>query len=287
MAQRAIKLVDRSRVEKEGIRLTWLVDRPYSYHGSWVLNEFGGQFFPGRLDLEKLESLAKKIVRLREDIAKAQSELAQSRKGLRSFFTSEDRRHDLENQVVALERELSGALEEFAQVGLTEEQGSYHIELGIKSGRWGCNYFHVYMSYSGFAKAEAFQKEKPIYMGTKDGQIFWWHRDRFWISMGYSEKEARLLLWEKGRREQKKIERLAKAMAAAEEVREEAGRERIPEEVRLLVWERDGGCCVKCGSTEDLEFDHIIPVSKGGSNTEKNVQLLCATCNREKRDHIA
>lgn len=94
------------------------------------------------------------------------------------------------------------------------------------------------------------------------------------------------MLWEKGRREQRKLERLAKAMAAAKEVREEAGRERIPEEVRLLVWERDGGRCVKCGSTEDLEFDHIIPASKGGNNTEKNVQLLCAKCNQEKGAHI-
>ena len=84
-----------------------------------------------------------------------------------------------------------------------------------------------------------------------------------------------------------KRQRLAKAMAAAKEAREEVRRERIPAEVRFLVWERDGGRCARCGSTEDLEFDHIIPVSKGGSSTEKNVQLLCAKCNREKRDRIA
>jgi len=67
---------------------------------------------------------------------------------------------------------------------------------------------------------------------------------------------------------------------------DEARRERIPEDVRTFVWRRDGARCVRCGSTQSLEFDHSIPVSKGGSNTSKNVQLLCAECNRKKRDHI-
>ena len=42
----------------------------------------------------------------------------------------------------------------------------------------------------------------------------------------------------------------------------------------MLVWRRDQGRCVKCGSNEKLEFDHIIPLSRGGSNTFRNVQLL-------------
>jgi 5-methylcytosine-specific restriction endonuclease McrA len=61
----------------------------------------------------------------------------------------------------------------------------------------------------------------------------------------------------------------------------------IPTHVKLEVWKRDGGKCAKCGATEDLHFDHIIPWSKGGSSTTPdNVQLLCGKHNLEKHNRI-
>ena len=60
----------------------------------------------------------------------------------------------------------------------------------------------------------------------------------------------------------------------------------IPRDVKDSVWNRDGGRCVGCGSNKNLEFDHIIPHSKGGSNTYRNIQLLCESCNRTKSDKI-
>lgn len=60
----------------------------------------------------------------------------------------------------------------------------------------------------------------------------------------------------------------------------------ISQNVKDRVWNRDGGKCVQCGSNENLEFDHIIPFSKGGANTYRNIQLLCEPCNRGKSDKI-
>lgn len=61
----------------------------------------------------------------------------------------------------------------------------------------------------------------------------------------------------------------------------------IPSSVKIEVWQRDQGRCVKCGSDVNLHFDHIIPYSKGGTSlTSKNIQLLCASCNLRKHDKV-
>ena len=61
----------------------------------------------------------------------------------------------------------------------------------------------------------------------------------------------------------------------------------IPLEVRRVVWERDGGRCTfvgenghPCPACSDLDFDHIIPVARGGRSTVDNVRLLCRAHNQ-------
>jgi hypothetical protein len=43
-----------------------------------------------------------------------------------------------------------------------------------------------------------------------------------------------------------------------------------------------GHYCFKCGATEDIQLDHIVPLSKGGLHCVNNVQWLCAYCNNVK-----
>jgi len=61
-----------------------------------------------------------------------------------------------------------------------------------------------------------------------------------------------------------------------------AARIHIPDSVRVAVLVRDGGRCRRCRSATNLEVDHLIPVSKGGSSEQSNLQTLCRKCNRHK-----
>ncbi|MGY2007950.1 TerD family protein [Nocardia gipuzkoensis] len=60
----------------------------------------------------------------------------------------------------------------------------------------------------------------------------------------------------------------------------------IPQEVKAQVWQRDGGRCVECGDGHYLEFDHVIPLSRGGATSAANLQILCRACNRAKGARI-
>jgi hypothetical protein len=56
----------------------------------------------------------------------------------------------------------------------------------------------------------------------------------------------------------------------------------ISETTKKIVFTRDAGICQCCSSSENLEFDHIMPYSCGGSSDVSNIQLLCLKCNRSK-----
>ena len=103
----------------------------------------------------------------------------------------------------------------------------------------------------------------------------------------YSEEHVKLLVLDLYDRERRRLEKLKRLYSVSADEESSGRRERIPERVRIEVWRREGGKCARCGSREDLEYDHIVPVSKGGSNTARNVELLCQRCNREKSSNIA
>ncbi len=51
---------------------------------------------------------------------------------------------------------------------------------------------------------------------------------------------------------------------------------------KAIVYERDGNQCVRCKSIEKLSIDHIIPLSKGGSDEIDNLRVYCQKCNFKK-----
>ena len=51
---------------------------------------------------------------------------------------------------------------------------------------------------------------------------------------------------------------------------------------RKRIFRRDGNKCGYCGSNRNLTIDHIIPRSKGGTNTWKNMVTCCSRCNHLK-----
>lgn len=53
-------------------------------------------------------------------------------------------------------------------------------------------------------------------------------------------------------------------------------------EIRDRVKRRDGSRCVVCRSQRLLHVDHIVPLSKGGSNRLSNLQTLCKACHEKK-----
>jgi hypothetical protein len=69
---------------------------------------------------------------------------------------------------------------------------------------------------------------------------------------------------------------------------------RLPEkEWRMLRWlilERDGFVCEYCGAEGETEVqwcvDHIVPLSRGGSNAEDNLVACCIPCNNSKGDRL-
>lgn len=65
-----------------------------------------------------------------------------------------------------------------------------------------------------------------------------------------------------------------------EEVRAEFGRQSFRDSMK----EKLGNICVNCGSTESIEYHHIVPIINGGSNNLSNIVPLCYECHCKAHD---
>ncbi len=119
------------------------------------------------------------------------------------------------------------------------------------------------------------------------GKPLWFYQDAVYqVTGGFTNEEKKLLILDYVDKERQKFERLKAKFSGEQSESINYERTRIPESVRIEVWRRDQGKCARCGSREKLEYDHIVPVTRGGSNTARNVELLCEVCNRSQRDRI-
>ncbi|MBD3004693.1 HNH endonuclease [Streptomyces sp. 5-10] len=56
----------------------------------------------------------------------------------------------------------------------------------------------------------------------------------------------------------------------------------ISQRKRARILERDGHACLACESADDLTLDHVVHWSKGGSNADDNLRVLCRPCNSSR-----
>ncbi|MFH1760535.1 MAG: HNH endonuclease [bacterium] len=55
---------------------------------------------------------------------------------------------------------------------------------------------------------------------------------------------------------------------------------------RKNIYLRDNHTCQYCGSKKNLTIDHIIPKSKGGTDSWENIIVCCIKCNNKKGDQL-
>lgn len=62
-------------------------------------------------------------------------------------------------------------------------------------------------------------------------------------------------------------------------------REAISRDVKAAAAARQGMRCVYCGGIQGpFHYDHLYPVSRGGTNAPSNIVIACVQCNLSKRD---
>ncbi|MQA00379.1 MAG: hypothetical protein GEU80_13805 [Dehalococcoidia bacterium] len=157
-----------------------------------------------------------------------------------------------------------------------------------RAGFWFFAEWHVTTSDGASFRVPSrrLRDTSPVRAGEQGARTLW-HVDGewYWDTDGLTAEEVELTLWDRDRKREARFERLRKVRAREEDLAS-ARRERIPDEVRAFVWHRDDGRCTQCGAEDDLQFDHVIPVAKGGGNAPENIQVLCGDCNRAKSDSI-
>jgi hypothetical protein len=125
----------------------------------------------------------------------------------------------------------------------------------------------------------------PMSVVCSGGRTYWYFQGEFYSGTDELEAPDVAALIEARRIKMRRAVSRSYAIVQAQ-TDSAPTRHRIPDEVKSVVWVRDQGACVYCGAVQDLQYDHVIPLVMGGADSAKNLQLLCASCNREKGGNL-
>jgi HNH endonuclease len=162
---------------------------------------------------------------------------------------------------------------------------SFHPRMFSRKGRvvLSCVGRLADLDRATFEANEQRQQLRPVRLYQRSDRTYWQFQGRvYWENDGLDEDAVYALLVTEQQREDRRIDRAKQMVAMGSKPKVAMTRGQIADDVKQLVWTRDGGRCRNCGSLVELQFDHVIPVAMGGSSELENLQILCGPCNRRK-----
>lgn len=128
------------------------------------------------------------------------------------------------------------------------------------------------------AHKEYYRDKKREYREKDEHKIRTYRRE-YYLKNVDQEKEA-AKLWAGSNRLKRRISESSRR-AAKRRSSGKYGKEDVEALLSLQKWKC---ACCKGKVGKIFHIDHVMPLSKGGSNSKDNLQILCPTCNMQKKD---
>ena len=154
-------------------------------------------------------------------------------------------------------------------------------EESVVSFRFHSQEHHLDCSEERFLELRRAQRSSPRKLLTGHGRQWWWYSDRFW----WDESRLSTREFASAVREVDLMAALRRHVADAartgslEPTNGVGGERTISEHVRAVVWRRDDGRCVDCGSEDELNFAPTrADEGSDGALSADDFELLCGLC---------
>ena len=155
------------------------------------------------------------------------------------------------------------------------ERGEIHYSTGTV-----CRHGHDLRFTSNGICVACMAKRAAKYHAERPGLEAKWARDR--RAKDPTKHRESSIRWAKNNRE--KVNETNRPALHRRRARQFAAEGSFTKDDVAVIRRRQRDRCAACGQRGKLEIDHIKPLSKGGSNYPRNLQLLCRSCNAQKTD---